>query len=149
MTPGLCKASLSHRKKDPPHLFFQERKNNLSFESADHFCSATEPPWSIGPRTPQPLGTSNRVYVFKLLGFSSLPLHMGRASALQTFVVGRTTGVPSISLPKSQGNLVLLSQLGTLHLSTSLFLICTVEITVLPLPIGILQTEISEYSPWD
>lgn len=149
MVPGLCKASLPHRKKDSPHLFFQERKNNPSFESADHFCSATEESWSIGPRTPQPPGTSSKVSVFMLLGFSSLPLHMGRASALQTFVVGRTTGVPSTSLPESQGDLVLPSQLGTLHLSVSLCLICTVEITVLPHPIGILQTEIYEYSPWD
>lgn len=54
-----------------------------------------------------------------------------------------------LSVPKSQGVLALLCQLGTLHLCVCLCVVCTVEITVLPCSVGILQAEIYEYSLWD
>lgn len=146
MVPGPLKASLSHREIHPT-CFSRRGKIIHLLQVLIIFAQLLRVPGPLGQgRLPQPLGTSSEVSAFTLLHFFSPPLHVGRASALQTFVVGRTTGVQSISLPKFQGNLALLSQLGTLHLSVCQFLICTVEITALPHPIGILQTEIYEYS---
>lgn len=137
-------------RKVHPTCFSRRRKIIPLSQALIIFAQLLREPGPLGQGPlPQPPGTSSKVPAFMLPGFSSLPLHMGRTSTMQTFVVERTTGMPSISLPNSQGDLVLLSQLGTLQQSVCQFLICTVDITVLPHPVGILQTEVYEYSAWD
>lgn len=75
---------------------------------------------------------------------------MSRASTLQ--ISGALEGAldaKNVFAQISRGYIALFSQLGILHLSLCQFLICTAEIMALPHPIGILQTELYEYSPLD
>lgn len=77
----------------------EAKKNSKHFALADHFCSVLSEPGPLGEEhLPQPPGTLRETPDFLLLDFSGLPLHMGRASALQAFVVEGTTGVLSLSL---------------------------------------------------
>jgi len=92
-------------RKIHPTCFSRQGKLIYPLQVLIVFAQLLRDPGPLGhEHLPQPPSTSSEVAAFTLLGFSSPPSHMGRATALQTFVVRRTTWVPGISFcPNPKG----------------------------------------------